>query len=539
MSLGHIRPGVNIFRAMSNRIATVVLQIAIVAVVFAALPFKLFELDRYLVPKELVLHVAALVLALAVLARARAIAVDAADKLLAVFLVLSAISAVFATSYWLAQRALSLSIASTIVFWAARRLGVEGSYRPVLTGAAVATACAAVVGLTQAYGLETEYFSLNRAPGGTFGNRNFVAHFCAIGLPALVFATVTARHSRAALIGTVSCGAVVALLVLSRSRAAWLASAATIAVLLPTLLVSRAHWAGHGVGGRFARIALSVVVATGAAIALPNQLNWNSDSPYLDSAMRIADYSSGSGRGRIAQYLNSGRMALADPVLGVGPGNWSTLYPRFAPANDKSLADDGRTANPWPSSDWVAFVSERGVLAASALAAAFVLLFLAAFRGWRELGSSEAVMARLAGIGTIVATLGVSAFDAVLLLGAPALLAWSVIGATSGVGRRDPEVPIAASTRVVAVLVMVVAQGIAIARSTTQVRAIAAVGTGWSRAAWVAGANWDPGSYRANLRAAELLANAGRCGASRAYARRALALAPHAPAARRVFRACS
>jgi O-antigen ligase len=280
-------------------------------------------------------------------------------------------------------------------------------------------------------------------------------------------------------------------------------------------------------------------VATGAAIALPNRLNWNSDSPYLDSAMRIADYSSGSGRGRIAQYLNSGRMALDNPLLGVGPGNWAVLYPRFAPAGDKSLADDGRAANPWPSSDWVAFVSERGALAAVCLLAVFCLLFFGAFRDWSALGSSEAVLARLASIGTIVATVGVSAFDAVLLLGAPALLAWSVIGATSGIGRRGRDVIMSARARVVGVLALLVVQAASLARSAAQIRAIALVGTGWRRAGWVSGADWDPGSYRANLRAAELLANARRCAASRTYARRALSLSPDAPAAKRALRACT
>ena len=47
-----------------------------------------------------------------------------------------------------------------------------------------------------------EYFSANRAPGGTFGNRNFVAHMAAIGLPALVWGTVTARRPFGALLGS-------------------------------------------------------------------------------------------------------------------------------------------------------------------------------------------------------------------------------------------------------------------------------------------------------------------------------------------------
>src|SRR6266550_6026403 len=73
-----------------SRGVTVLLQIALVAVVLAVLPFKLFELDRYFVPKELVLHVAALGAAVFLLARGRYLKLDAADLLLAFFLIWSA-----------------------------------------------------------------------------------------------------------------------------------------------------------------------------------------------------------------------------------------------------------------------------------------------------------------------------------------------------------------------------------------------------------------------------------------------------------------
>src|SRR5688572_5642012 len=205
---------------MTERVAARLLSIGTVAVVVVALPYKVFELDRYFVPKELVLHLVACVLAVLVLARARTTKVDTADSLLAAFLLWSAASALFATNYWLAQRALSISIAGAIVFWSARRLGAEGAHRAILAGAATATVCATALGLAQTYGAESAYFSLNRAPGGTFGNRNFVAHFAAIGLPALMYVTVAARTQIVAFAGTLSCGAVVALLVLTRSRAA-------------------------------------------------------------------------------------------------------------------------------------------------------------------------------------------------------------------------------------------------------------------------------------------------------------------------------
>ena len=514
------------------------LQVGLVAVALAALPFKVFELDRYFVPKELVLHVVALALAVLVLAVARSITVDAADALIAAFIAWSAASAIFATSHWAAQRALSLSIASAVVFWSARRLGADGRYRAIIGAGAIATVVAAVAGLSQAYGFEPDYFSLNRAPGGTFGNRNFVAHFCVIGFPALVCMTVTARGAWGALAGTISCGAVVALLILSRSRAAWLGGAVMAAVLLAALIASRAHWSGRGIGRRLASIALATGIAAGLAVFIPNRLNWNSDSPYLDSAMRVMDYSSGSGRGRIAQYMNSGRLALDDPLFGAGPGNWPVRYPKFAPRGDASIAADGRTANPWPSSDWVAFVAERGVVAAIALAGAFALLFVMALRRWNELGSSDAVLARLVGLGTIAATLTVSAFDAVLLLAAPAMLAWSVIGATSGIGRRGRELTLSGGRRLGWVAGLLLVQAASLARSAAQVTSIAMVGHGGSRAGWVAGADWDPGSYRANLRAAEILAGARRCREARLYARRAVSLFPDAPAAKRIARAC-
>lgn len=523
---------------MRNRLATIVLQVGVVAVGLVVLPYKLFELDRYFVPKELVLHVAALIVALCVVLRSRAMLVDAADVLLAGFLVWSAASSIFATNLWLAQRALGVSVSSAMIFWGARRLGTAGLHRPILVAAAGATVLAALTGLAQAYGVESEYFSLNRAPGGTFGNRNFVAHFCAIGLPALIYATVTARGARSALAGYAGAAVVGAVLVLSRSRAAWLAIGASLAVLLIPLLASRKYWRGADIGQRFGRLALAAVVGGALAIVIPNRLNWSSDSPYLDSARGMVDYKSGSGRGRVAQYVHSMEMSLANPVFGVGPGNWPVRYARYAPENDRSLTDDGMTANPWPSSDWVAFMSERGVIAALLLLGVFGVLILGACRRWSELESGDAVLAKLALVGTIPATLAVSAFDAALLLGAPAFLAWCIIGAASGVGRRGRTVKLSRGWWSGAVTVSLLVLGMSIARSAAQTTSIVTVGTGGLRAGWIEAATLDPGSYRLNLRVAELYANRGDCRQSRVYARRALALFPHGAAPRRLLQRC-
>jgi O-antigen ligase len=250
------------------------------------------------------------------------------------------------------------------------------------------------------------------------------------------------------------------------------------------------------------------------------------------------DYKKGSGRGRVAQYRNSLQMAVANPVFGVGPGNWPVEYVRFAPSNDRSLADDGMTANPWPSSDWVAFVSERGFIPTAALLSAFVMLFFSALRRWGELENPDAVLAQCVLAATIVATMVASAFDVVLVLAAPSFLVWSVLGATSGIRRNARELQVSSRAVGLAAVALLIMTAISTARSVTQAVAMTSVGRGGLTAGWVNGAMWDPGSFRINLRVAELYSRRGHCSVARGYARRAVSLFPHAAEARRVARSC-
>ena len=121
---------------------------------------------------------------------------------------------------------------------------------------------------------------------------------------------------------------------------------------------------------RVSQLAAMGALGLALALVLPNTLNWRSDSPYLDSLTGVANYKEGSGKGRLIQYGNTLRMAADDPVLGVGPGNWSVHYPRYMSPGDPSFdADDIIPTNPWPSSDWMAFLAERGVAGAPAAGA--------------------------------------------------------------------------------------------------------------------------------------------------------------------------
>ncbi len=523
--------------------ALVALQLGALAVVLAATPFKPFELDRFFVPKELVLHATAVLCVAVCLGRLRSISLNRVDFFLVVFAGLSIVSSILAPNRWLSLRSLAITLSGLALFWCARSLSNDGLKRPVIAVVVLATVLGAATSLAQAYGVQSDYFTLSRAPGGTFGNRNFVAHISAIGVPLLVWYAVTARRIIAVGLCALGGGVLAAALVMSRSRAAWLALL-VVAVLLAVPVWRAALRVPHADAGR--RIVfLGIVAAIGVVLALvlPNRLNWKSDSPYLDSVRGVVDYNSGSGRGRVLQYRNTLHMIEAHPILGVGPGNWPVYYPQFAARNDPSLLhDDDLTANPWPSSDWVALISERGIVAVIALLLAFVGIIANAFQSTRgstanNPGARDPFMP-IALTATILITVAVGCFDAVLVLAGPTLLFWAALGALGSSGRARSERTLGAGGQRLAFFCFAVPLFLFTLRSVGQVLAMQAFATGDRLGSVQRAATLDPGSYRIQLRLALLGLNTRGCKVARPHAERAAAMFPSANAPRSIVRRC-
>lgn len=528
-------------------IALAALLLGALAVVLAASPVKSFELDRYFVPKELVLHLAAAIAAGSLaLRRDRRLVLDRADTLLLAFAALSTLSALFATNHWLAFRSLAVTLSGLAIFWSARAVAGSGARRVLVGGIVLATVVAAATSLAQAYGAMNEYFTLARAPGGTLGNRNFVAHLAAIGVPLLLWSVATARHRTAVAGGVVAAAVLSATLVLSRTRAAWLAVLVSAALLArPALGATRRldtrvdTRVGPRVGPRVALLALAAVLGAGIALALPNRLNWKSDSPYLDSVRGMVNAESGSGHGRLVQYRHSLEMARAFPVLGVGPGNWGVHYPRFAAPSDPSLNSAGMTSNPWPSSDWVAFVAERGVAATVMLLLAILVLVVNTWLGsTRGVPGTDAAMP-VALTGIVLVTGAVGSLDAVLLIAPPSFLVWAALGALSVPGRERIAWSTARGTQGRRLAFAgVVALVLFAARSAAAVQAMADYGTGTSLAAVRRAARWDPGAYRIVWRLAQLEAARHGCATAAGPARRAAGMFPAARGPRVLMARC-
>jgi O-antigen ligase len=516
------------------RYAIAVLALAGIAVMLAAAPYRAFDLDRFFVPKELVLHAAALLLAVPLLWRPGARATTRTDLLLLMFVGVSTVSALFASNLWLATRSLAITWSSMVVFWAAGEAARAGRTRAIVAVASFAVVVAVVTSLLQAYGLDSPYFSSSRVPGGTLGNRNFVAHIAAIGAPLCVVLVIGARQRASVVLSSIALVVVTAALVLSRSRAAWLALGASVIVLLPGVWHARARWHMPGLRGRVRLVALVVAGTVVAALILPNKLEWRSDSPYLDSIRSVVDYKQGSGRGRLVQYTNTLKLALAHPLLGVGPGNWPVRYPTVESRNDPSLDEaTGMTANPWPSSDWMAFASERGLIATLALVLALAGMLIAAWRQMRDAASLEDHLQAVALATALIATVIVGLFDAVLLLPAPALLAWAVFGALRPAHISSPGA-LSRRARLATAGVIVLACAVATTRSALQLRAIAE----YNRGALDRAESDDPGNYRIRLRLAEQASARGHCDLVRKHAGAARALFPNAAEPRHLLAGC-
>jgi O-antigen ligase len=521
------------------------LMLGAIAVVLAAAPFKQFDLDRHLAPKELALHVAAVMAAVALLVRSRELRLTVIDCCLAAFLVLSFVSALFADNWWLATRALAVSLSAAAVFWSARTVAAAKIGRPLLIALAVGVVIGAVTALLQAYGLVSdavsELASLSRAPGGTFGNRNFMAHLSAIGIPLLFYLALTAKGGIGRAVASIGIAIVAAAIFLSRSRASWLALLACgfVIAALWILMGVRRRWPAERLAARAMIPAVAGGVAVALALVLPNRLNWKSDSPYLDSVRGVVDYRTGSGRGRVMQYQNTARMALRHPLLGVGPGNWPVDYPRFAVPNDPSLSpDDGRTSNPWPSSDWMAFLSERGLVSFLSLGFAILGLLLTGVMRMRRAVNSEEYLAAATLLGVLIVATIEGAFDAVMLLAGPSLYVWALAGALSAPAEGRALVTLGSRGRRVVFGVATLGGVLLVARSALVIGAMSVYSESTRLSAVERAARLDPGSYRIRLKLASLYAQRGDCRHAKTHAGAAREMFPNAPEPKRLLRAC-
>ena len=518
--------------SFAARIGSGLLALAGLAVVLVSVRSPLFDLDRHSVPKELVMHVTALLALPWLIRERRAFRAGIVEALLGAFVAWSAVSVVFATNHWIAVRAFGLSWSAYLVFLFARRVAAEDAGSLALRGLALAAIAGAAIGLAQAWGANLAWITADRPPGGTFGNRNFLAHFTAISAPVLVLLAVRARRAGRVFwlagLGVAACA-----LVLTRSRAGWLGFGAGLGVMgIAWLLTRKETRSATRASLRLAGLAIALGVLL--AIVLPNRLEWRSRTPYSDTLTRLTDFRSGSGHGRLVQYRNSLGLVTARPVLGVGPGNWFVNYPRVTTRNDPAFdAGDPIPTNPWPSSDWIALLAERGVIAVLLALAAGAAAILISLRRLRvddaDVGVAAATVPAI-----LVATLVTGAFDAVLMLAPPAFFVAAAAGLLLPATRPVAEPRLEGGRRLLGGFLLLLVTTAVLATDVAELAAIRITRDSTRRATVERALRIDPGNYRLHL----MLAGRGPCAQRIPHARAAARLLPWHPAPREALRSC-
>ncbi len=504
------------------------------AVALAGVSSGLFDLDRHAVPKELALHLTAL-LGVPLLAWSiPAVRLTIPTWLISAWLVWTALSAIFATNHWLAWRALGLSTSGAIVFWMAGRAARGGFGRLVLGGLGCAAVAAAITGVAQAHGLEFALLAESRAPGGSLGNRNFLAHLSAMTLPILLLATLGAKRAgglAAALSGLVVLST---LITLTRSRAAWLAAVLALTCFGVAVLLARRSDRPVAPPGRGRLAVLALAVGVLAALVIPNQLEWRSGSPYRDTLGGLVNFQEGSGRGRVIQYRNTLDLVRRSPVFGVGPGNWAVEYPSVTTPGDPSFSAAAPIpTNPWPSSDWVAMLAERGPVGALLLLLAGLTMAVSALKRLRDPDPAQARRSA-ALVALLVATVVCGLFDAVLLLAPPTLFFWATAGVLLPDAGPVLDRPLSRRAGLLLFTLMVGLVTAFAGRSAMQLAAIRMAGNGRTLMAVQRAALVDPGNFRLQL----ILATRLPCARAIPHAAQALRLFPNHPSARRADARC-
>jgi hypothetical protein len=497
--------------------------------------------DQYALPKDIVLGVFGFIAAVQCLAKRSPIRTDVVDGLFVAALcwgaLLTPIVAVNAYESW---RALAGFGAGLAVFMLARAAAAESDPERLYRGLCAIIAVVSALVLLEAWGAIPFVSEPGRRPGATFGNRNLVARVLCLTLPLVCRQLFLADSVTVRRLFISIASASIAAIVMSRSRGAWLVTL-VVAAGMPVVwrVTSPSVNVEYFMAGT-RRWALAVLSGIALALLVPNRLDWSAQD-FASSARRSLDYETGTGRERLRQAEVTWDMIASSP-LGIGPGNWSIVYPRYAGRDDPSLTPNGLFPGPRvPRGDALSLGAEFGLVGiATGITVAVFIVFLAL----RNLRNSPNCMRGTAVmlIFVVLAALLLGLIEPVLRLSPSLGLLAVVVGA--GIGdllRLNGYIPIArlriSYLRAIMLGLVIASLSFADAarRDLTALRIISSLDSpdDLYRAVAV-----SPNNYEARMMAAYVLIRADQCDLAIPHLEHANRLQPYADAVKTLSMSC-
>lgn len=275
----------------------------------------------------------------------------------------------------------------------------------------------AALGILQ-YLWEVDWIIQLYPPAATFGNKNMAAQFMVVTIPLAVAFFLIARNRTHILLALTVLGVLALFLFYTSARGAWLA--VTLEFLVLPLLLARDHFkwkiAPPMVKEKIKALALCAVVGFVLINLTPSGFQWRVGVAYndvrqalprLESIETITTLDSTSARIRL--WLNTLRMGQEHVLRGVGVGNFSLSYPRYArsAAVDLYFTDEGRWRR--AHNDYVQTFAELGLVGLSFLGWLLFVLIKVCVALLREETRGE-LRYLLMGVMVALGGLSVSAF---------------------------------------------------------------------------------------------------------------------------------
>jgi O-antigen ligase/Flp pilus assembly protein TadD len=257
----------------------------------------------------------------------------------------------------LAQYTTLVSVAIITLFALA-----PSSYRRVFAVAAWSGLPLALLGIGQYFGWQPWHVPSNAQPSATFFHRNAAAEYLLCVIP---FAWVEFRRARSRK-ACVASAALLSLfcifLIFTRTRGAWvgLTAAVVLVTLISLIYRSRVRSPLSQFRARLmAAMALVVVLAATLPDNIQHPGSQHFDEKKSDAITAIRSITTEQGhRGRLNLWRHTLDMIVANPLLGVGLGNWQFLYPAFSRGDQVNVS--ASPSRPHNDLLWVA--SELGLL---------------------------------------------------------------------------------------------------------------------------------------------------------------------------------
>ena len=204
----------------------------------------------------------------------------------------------------------------------------DGDRQRALESVAMAAAAVACVGLVQHLEVVSLPIPVFSTPGSTFGNRNIAAEAIAMALPLGLAAALgsTRPGVRRAIFASLVVD--LAYLAVTRARGAWLGAACGLAA---ALWLARLRWSRAAYALAAGTVGLAMIAA-----ALPGRYNSRDSgdqkrySAVIDVLEGGFDSESTALKTRLGLWKRTLTMVRDRPLLGVGPGNWPVVFPRYA-----------------------------------------------------------------------------------------------------------------------------------------------------------------------------------------------------------------